>query len=77
MKKLVIELMNHGYSERQADMFISECYNEFMHIIDRLNEIPEGYLESFDTLKRVIIDPEKEKGVEDKYAASDNETVGN
>lgn len=43
MKKLITELMNHGYSEHQAQTFIQECYNEFAALItkglmDKLNE---------------------------------------
>ena len=67
MKKLVIELMNHGYSQDQAQMFIQECCNAFMDLIDKINETPESY--ELTTLER--------KEFEAKYAAADNETVGN
>ena len=56
MKKLIIELMNHGYSQEQAQMFIQECCNTFMDL---------------------AFDSENRKEFEAKYAASDNETVGN
>ena len=29
MKKLIAELMNHGYSESQAQMFLGKCVFEF------------------------------------------------
>lgn len=43
MKKLMAELMNHGFSERQAQTFLGECYNEFAALIakrllDKINE---------------------------------------
>ena len=43
MKDLVTKLMNHGFSERQAQTFLGECYNEFApliakRIIDKINE---------------------------------------
>ncbi len=59
MKKLVIELMNHGYSQDQAQTFILKCYDEFIDQIENINETLDG------------------KELKAKYAASDNETVGN
>lgn len=54
MKRFVIELMNHGYSQDQAQRFVLELIKAYLSI-----------------------DPEKGKEFEAKYAASDNETVGN
>ena len=34
MKELVTKLMNHGFSEDQAQMFIIECFNEFAKTIN-------------------------------------------
>jgi hypothetical protein len=53
MKKLVIELMNHGFSKDQAQRFIGKFIKAYLSI-----------------------DPEKRKEFEKKYAAVDNETVG-
>lgn len=33
MKRLVTKLMNHGFTEKQAQMFLGECYNEFVALI--------------------------------------------
>lgn len=42
MKELVTKLMNHGFSEHQAQMFLGECYNEFVKLIaKRLGVDPE------------------------------------
>jgi len=35
MKKLIAELMNHGFSKDQALMFIRECFNEFAKIFNK------------------------------------------
>ncbi len=43
MKDLVTKLMNHGFSEHQAQTFIGECYNEFVDLIaKRLGVDPEA-----------------------------------
>jgi len=65
MKKLVIELMNHGYSQDQAQMFIQECCDAFMNLIEKINKIPESY--ELTTLER--------KALEAKYVATDIEAV--
>lgn len=53
MKKLMAELMNHGFSQDQAQRFVGKFIKAYLSI-----------------------DPEKRKEFEAKYAASDNETVG-
>lgn len=84
MKKLVAELMNHGFSENQALAFIGECYKEF----ERLNEIFKWPSYATEEIAEYCVNDitaatkaflalnSTEKGVEDKYAAIDNETVG-
>ena len=32
MKKLIAELMNHGFSERQAQCFIDKCFKTYMEL---------------------------------------------
>ena len=54
MKKLIIELMNHGYSQDQAQRFVGKFIKAYLSI-----------------------DPENRKEFEAKYAATNNETVGN
>ena len=53
MKSIMAELMNHGFSQDQAQRFIGKFIKTYLSI-----------------------DPEKRKEFEEKYAASDNETVG-
>lgn len=33
MKDLVAKLMNHGFTEHQAQIFLGECYNEFAALV--------------------------------------------
>ena len=33
MKKLIAELMNHGFSEHQAQEFLNKCYGIFRDLI--------------------------------------------
>ena len=51
MKKLIAELMNHGYSERQAQMFIGKCFNTYMHLDpDLRKKLEEKYAVNNETV---------------------------
>lgn len=44
MKKLVAELMNHGFSEHQAQEFLQRCYGIFENILAKrvITELNNG-----------------------------------
>jgi hypothetical protein len=45
LRELIMELMNHGYSERQAQDFLAKCYVTFNAIIiKRYDEEMAGML---------------------------------
>lgn len=53
MKELVTKLMNHGFSERQAQTFLGECYNEFAKLVNK--RLEEKLKEDPSTIERLVL----------------------
>ena len=53
MKELVTKLMNHGFSEHQAQMFLRECYNEFAKLVNK--RLEEKLKEDPSTIERLVL----------------------